>query len=103
MGLILLAARIYERAILHIGAPVKLGRLFTAAAPRLQRAEVGAEADWRSRSLDIAGRVSAIALLLGGAAIGLSNPVGIGLIAAGLLLIAARERRKRQPPRGAAR
>ena len=35
-GLILLAARIYERAILRIGAPVKLHRLF-ATAPRQPR------------------------------------------------------------------
>ena len=36
-GLILLAARIYERAILRIGAPVKLRRLF-AARPQPHRA-----------------------------------------------------------------
>jgi hypothetical protein len=53
--------------------------------------------------LDIAGRIVAIALLLGGAAIGLGKPLSIAMFLAGLLLVVALERRKRQPPRGAAR
>jgi ABC-2 type transport system permease protein len=97
-GLIVLAARIYERAILRIGAPVKLRRLFgvgsghsRGGAPALER---------YPRAVDIAGRVVAIGCLLGGAAIGFGKPLSIALILAGLLLVVALERRKRQPPRG---
>jgi ABC-2 type transport system permease protein len=102
-GLILLAARIYERAILRIGAPVKLRRLFAIGAGTTDGAGVSTNADRNMRLLDIAGRIVAVTLLVGGAAIGLGKPVAIALIVAGLLLIAALERRKRQPPRGAAR
>ena len=38
-GLILLAARISERAILRIGAPVKAGRLLARRSHRMQQAE----------------------------------------------------------------
>jgi ABC-2 type transport system permease protein len=99
-GLIVLAARIYERAILRIGAPVKLRRLFAIGASHAHAAHEPREL---THGFDIAGRITAIALLLAGAAIGLSNPLGIALIVAGLLLIVALERHKRHPPRGAAR
>jgi hypothetical protein len=102
-GLILLAARIYERAILRIGAPIKLRRLFASGSHQIQRGEGSARRDGPVRHLDVAGRIVAIALLLGGAAIGLGEPLSIAMILAGLLIIAALERCKRQPPRGAAR
>ena len=95
-GLIVLAARIYERAILRIGAPVKLRRLFGAGSgdsrgggPALER---------YPHAVDIAGRVVAIACLLGGAAIGFGKPLSIALIVAGLLLVVALERRKPRQP-----
>jgi ABC-2 type transport system permease protein len=101
-GLIVLAARIYERAILRIGAPVKLRRLFARDAGARNSAGVRLGEDRRLRLIDITGRIGAIALLLAGAAIGLSNPIGIALIAAGLRVILALERHKRQRPPGPA-
>ena len=95
-GLIVLAARIYERAILRIGAPVKLRRLFGAGSgdsrgggPALER---------YPHAVDIAGRIMAVAFLLGGAAIGFGKPLSIVLIVAGLLLVVALERRKPRQP-----
>ncbi len=101
-GLVLVAARIYERAILRIGAPVKLRRLLDISARETRGSAASLQAERRRRGLDLAGRIVAVALVLGGAATGLSNPLGLALIGAGLLLILALERRKRQPPRGAA-
>jgi ABC-2 type transport system permease protein len=96
-GLIVLAGRIYERAILRMGAPVKLRRLFALGSGR---AHVdGVAADRNGHALDIAGRIVGIALLLCGAAIGFGKPLSIALVLAGLLLVLALERRKRQPPR----
>jgi ABC-2 type transport system permease protein len=101
-GLILLAARIYERAILRIGAPVKLRRLFGLDAERRNRPDVPLENDHRLRRFDLAGRIAAIALLLGGAATGLNSPIGITLIAAGVLLVLVVEHHKRHHPSGRA-
>jgi ABC-2 type transport system permease protein len=101
-GLILLAARIYEGAILRIGAPVKLRRLLTLGVGQRNHVDVSLEEDRRLHRFDLAGRVAAIGLLLGGAAVGLSSPIGIALVAAGLLLILALERYKRHHPPGPA-
>lgn len=100
-GLILLAGRIYQRAILRIGAPVKLRRLFALEDRQPNRTTVRRDGERRLRVFDIAGRIASIALLLGGAAIGLSEPIGVALIAGGLLLIVALERHKRHRPPGA--
>jgi ABC-2 type transport system permease protein len=102
-GLILLAARIYEQAILRIGAPIKLRRLIASGSLQLPGSAVSRRRDGPIPHLDVAGRIVAIALLLGGAAIGLGEPLSIAMILAGLLVVAALERRKRQPPPGAAR
>jgi ABC-2 type transport system permease protein len=99
-GLILLAARIYEGAILRIGAPVKLRGLLTSLSHPTQPAPA------QSRyllSTDAALRAGAIALLLAGAAIGLSHPLAIGLVVLGLLLIALLRSRGRHGPKGAGR
>jgi ABC-2 type transport system permease protein len=82
-GLIVLAARVYERAILRMGAPITLRRVLagrTSAAPK--------------PFADLALRLAAVALLLGGVAIGFDNPVAIILVVLGLLLIALRQGRK---------
>jgi ABC-2 type transport system permease protein len=102
-GMILLAAHIYERAILRIGAPVKLRRLFGTRSIQGSPAKAGLGAGRYAREINAALRVAAIALLLGGAAIGLEKPLSLALILAGLLLIGALERRRRHPPRGAPR
>ena len=113
-ALIMLAARIYERAILRIGAPVKLARLLGRRSPRLRRAEAKeagttenanakytdlSTAEPRRRWADIALRVAAVGLLLGGVAIGLSHPGGIALTAVGVLLVIGLETRKHGPRR----
>jgi hypothetical protein len=104
-GLILLAARVYERAILHIGAPVKLRRVLTSRTHQAKTAEHGAVHVQLTTSVDLAVRSAATALILAGAVIlitRLSEPVEIALIALGLLLKALRESAKRGP-RNAAR
>jgi ABC-2 type transport system permease protein len=99
-GLILLAARIYEGAILRIGSRVKLRGVFTGRSHR----ERPAEAQRRRPSVtDAALRVGAIALLLAGAAIGLNHPVAIALIVLGLLLVGLRQARGKHGPRRAGR
>lgn len=110
-GLILLAAHIYERAILRIGAPVKLQRLLAACTPRVRPAAADADAnadpDGRqstttpdttpvgvgtakprlSSGADLALRMVAVVLLLAGAAIAFGKPISIGLVAGALLLL----------------
>jgi ABC-2 type transport system permease protein len=104
-AVILLAARTYERAILRIGAPVKLKRLFPthpdsmrcvgpspAGAPAMS--QTGADKpDLRATQLrvsplaDLALRLLAVVLVIAGAAIGFGEPVAIALVAAGLLAL----------------
>ena len=104
-GLILLAARIYERAILRIGAPVKLRRLLASRTRHAETADLATAHPRLTPSVDLAVGWAATALILAGAVIlitRLSEPVAIVLIAAGLLLKALRESGKRGP-RNAAR
>ena len=93
-GLIVLAGRIYERAILQIGAPIKLRRVLAA--------ERAGQAPRRPPVLELAVRVSAVACLLAGVALGLHEPLAIVLIVVGLAVVALLERRRRWP-RGRAR
>ncbi|MGZ4307230.1 MAG: ABC transporter permease [Solirubrobacteraceae bacterium] len=117
-GLILLAARVYERAILRVGAPVKLRRLL---ASRAERTTPGTAHPQGTQTMDRTGphnrmnsdetrqsgladtvlRVIAVLMLLAGVAIGLSEPPGIALMAAGLLLVILLETRKHHPRRRA--
>ena len=104
-GLILLAARIYERAILRIGAPVKLRRVLAGRTRQAETADLAAAHARLTPSVDLAVGWAATALILAGAVIlitRLSEPVAIVLIAVGLLLKALRESGKRGP-RNAAR
>ena len=99
-GLVVLAAGIYERAILRIGAPVRLHRLIktgpqqadVAAGPPKTNAHAARAR--RTRLLDAAGRAVAVVSLLAGVAIGLEHPLAIVLLVLGLLLVAALETRK---------
>jgi ABC-type transport system involved in multi-copper enzyme maturation permease subunit len=117
-GLILLAARIYERAILRVGAPVKLRRLLTSPARRTTSAPAQPEGidtmdqtspqtkidpgeTRKSPPADSVLRVAAVLILLAGVAIGLSEPPGIALLAIGLLLVVLLETRKHRPRRRA--
>ncbi|MGZ4311752.1 MAG: ABC transporter permease, partial [Solirubrobacteraceae bacterium] len=117
-GLILLAARVYERAILRVGAPVKLRRLLASRAERttpgtahLQGTQtmdrtgphnrMNSDETRQSGLADTVLRVIAVLMLLAGVAIGLSEPPGIALMAAGLLLVILLETRKHHPRRRA--
>jgi ABC-2 type transport system permease protein len=82
-GLVLLAGRIYERAILRIGAPVRLRNVL---GRRPARAGLP----------DAAGRGVAVLALLAGVAIGLHHPAAIVLVGFGLLLVVVLEARKRR-------
>ena len=100
-GLILLAAGIYERAILRIGAPVKLRRALTERSHRPRYVELGDAERRLARWADPALRVTAIALVLAGALIGFSHAIAIVLMALGGLLIVLLQTRKHGPRRPA--
>ena len=72
--LIGLAARIYERSVLRIGAPISL------------RSALGGPAVDVSRGLL---QAAAVAALIGGVVVGTEEPLGIALLATGVLLIVA--------------
>lgn len=105
-GLILLAARIYERSILQTGARVRLSHVVLTRAPRprpatAQTGEIeavkpaGTEPGGRgsrqprlSRPADLALRTAGATVLLASAVIGFDKPASIVLVALGVLLIA---------------
>jgi ABC-2 type transport system permease protein len=95
-GLVLLAARIYERAILRIGAPVKLGRALAWRRPQASGARPGVAEAGGGRRHDSVLRVVAAALVLAGAIIGFEQPIAIVLVALGLLLIVVLQARGRK-------
>jgi ABC-type transport system involved in multi-copper enzyme maturation permease subunit len=82
-GLIVLAGRIYERAILRIGAPVRLRHLIGRRPAR-------------AGLTDAAGRGVAVLALITSVAIGLHHPAAIVLVGFGLLLVVVLEARKRR-------
>lgn len=92
-GLILLAALIYERAILRIGAPVTLRRALTRRPHQTNPAELSGVEQPSARRVELALRLAAVALVLAGALIGFSHPVAIVLMAVGMLLILLRSRK----------
>ena len=105
-GLILLAARIYERSILQTGARVKLTHVLTTrsqrpkpAEPKTIEARAVKPADTKQAALstprprltpfaDRALRIVGLAMVLAGAVIGFGKPVSVMLVAAGALLLA---------------
>lgn len=100
---ILLAARAYEHAILRIGAPIKLRRLFATGSRLLrpagssrQRTEmrpagVDGGQPRLSSVADVGLRIVAVVLVLAGAVIGFGQPIAIVLVAVGLLLLIMRQ------------
>jgi hypothetical protein len=112
---ILLAARIYERAILRIGAPVKLRRLFPTRPQSMRRADPGTrETPTMSKQgaeepglgarqsrlpplADLALRLLTVVLVITGAVIGFGEPVAIALVAVGLLLLGLEHSLKHRP------
>jgi ABC-2 type transport system permease protein len=116
-GLVLLAARTYERAILRIGAPVKLHRLFAPRALQPHPASATAKATQSinaavskqkglssgqprlSPTADIALRLIAVVLVIAGAVVGFGKPIAIALVAVGLLLLIIDQTLKHLPRR----
>ncbi len=100
-GLVALAGGIYERAILRIGAPVKLRRLFARRPRASQPAGLAVVEQRHAQSADLILRVTALALVLAGALIGFRQTVAIVLMALGLLLLAVLWNRRRGQHRSA--
>jgi hypothetical protein len=88
--LIRVAAGIYERSILRIGAPISL---------RSALATVGATTDHAHIHVPPALlQGAAVAALLGGVIVGTSELLGLVLLATGLLLVAVYQCGRRHPP-----
>jgi hypothetical protein len=115
-GLILLAARIYERAILRIGAPVKLRGALAIGSQSARKRSKGIRtinnadtnqakpSGGESRPIPLADlglRMAAAVFVLAGAAIGFSHPLAIVLVAVGLLLLVLEQSLKHWPRRPA--
>ena len=114
-GLILLAGRIYERAILRVGAPVNLGRVLGIPSHRMQATDARATGRQSmktasthdakptkpearpARLADLTLRITAVALVLAGAVIGFGEPIAIVLVAIGLLLLIVQQSLKNWP------
>jgi ABC-2 type transport system permease protein len=84
LALIRVAAGIYERSILRIGAPISL-RSALGAAPA------------RASVPDSVLQGAAVVAVLGAVIAGLETPLGIALMAAGLLLVVLHRQRRRPP------
>jgi ABC-2 type transport system permease protein len=84
LALIRVAAGIYERSVLRIGAPISLRSALGAAPARV-------------RVPDPVLQGAAVVALLGAVIAGLDTPLGIALIAAGLLLVVLHRQRRRPP------
>ena len=85
-ALIRVAAGIYERSVLRIGAPIGIRSALGAAPARV-------------RVPDSVLQGAAVVALLGAVIAGLDTPLGIALIAAGLLLVVLHRQRRRPPAR----
>ena len=103
-GMIASAAHAYERAILRMGAPVKLRRLFAARSqPHGVRATANGTQGMKTAAseqeglrsgqprlspvTDAALRIAAVVLVIAGAVVGFGQPIAIALVAVGLLLL----------------
>ncbi len=98
-GLVALAAGIYERSILRIGAPVRVHRLIKTGRRRDHVPASMAQGNdagrvRRARILDTALRAVGVISLLAGVALGLEHPGAIALLALGVLLVAILQTRK---------
>ena len=115
VAVILLAARIYERAILRTGAPVKLHRvlairssLLRLADPKSRGSQAMKQPDTKPRDsgssdrrltplADVGLRMGAVVLLIAGVIIGFSRPIAIVLVAIGMLLLIVHQSLKHWP------
>jgi ABC-2 type transport system permease protein len=88
--LIRLAARIYERSILRIGAPISLRSALATGRVATERAHTYVP------TAVLQG--AAVAALLGGVVVGTSEPLGLVLLAIGLLLVILYQYGRRHPP-----
>jgi ABC-2 type transport system permease protein len=86
--LIRVAAGIYERSVLRTGAPIGLRTALAGAPPERARGHL-------PPAVLQAGSVAA---LLGGILVGIDTPLGIVLVAIGLVLVILHRRRGRHPP-----
>jgi hypothetical protein len=83
-ALIRVAARIYERSVMRIGAPISLRSVLGAAPARV-------------RVPDTVLQGAAVVALIGAVVAGLDTALGIALMAAGLLLVVVHRQRRRPP------
>ena len=89
-ALIRVAAGIYERSILRVGAPIRLRSAF---------ATTGVATDPSRIHIPVAVlQGGAVIALLGGVIVGTGKPLGIVLLATGLLLVVLYRRRRRSSP-----
>jgi ABC-2 type transport system permease protein len=88
--LIRVAAGIYERSVLRVGAPISLRSALAAPGGATGRA--------RTRVPTVAVQATAVAALIGGVGIGTDRPLGIALITTGLLFAVVHRHGRRHPP-----
>jgi ABC-2 type transport system permease protein len=88
--LIRVAAGIYERSILRIGAPISLRSALAASGAATARSHIHVPAAVLQGTAVIA--------LLGGMTVGTDEPLGIVLVATGLLLVVLYQYMRRRPP-----
>jgi len=101
VGLTVLAGGIYERAILRIGAPVKLREMLARHAGRYVASAPNAVSPARRRWVELAMRAAAIVLLLGAVVIGFEHAVGIVFVVLGIVLLVLLQSRGQGPRRSA--
>jgi lysylphosphatidylglycerol synthetase-like protein (DUF2156 family) len=101
VGLTVLAGGIYERAILRIGAPVKLREMLERRAGRLVPSRPGNVSPERRRWVELAMRAAAIVLLLGAVVIGFEHAVAIVFVVLGIALVVVLQSRGQGPRRSA--
>jgi ABC-2 type transport system permease protein len=88
--LIKLAAGIYERSILRVGAPISLRSALAAGGAATEHARIHVPPTLLQGA--------AVAALLGGIIVGASRPLGIVLVASGMLLTVLHQYGRRHPP-----
>lgn len=101
VGLTVLAGGIYERAILRIGAPVKLREMLARHAGRYVPSAPNGVSPARRRWVELAMRAAAIVLLLGAVVIGFEHAVGIVFVVLGIVLLVLLQSRGQGPRRSA--
>jgi ABC-2 type transport system permease protein len=88
--LIRVAAGIYERSVLRIGAPISLRSALTVGAGPVAKARVPVP--------PVLLQGAAVGALLGGVIVGTGSPLGIVLLATGLVLVVVYQYGRRHPP-----